>query len=108
MKTLILSCHTGEGHNSAADAIYEELLSQGEDCKVVDALIFSGKKPNEIVTSSYNSLIVKAPNVFGWIYKAGDLYRSTKLTSPVYYANTLYAKNLCFRECLDRRICVSG
>ena len=94
MKTLILSCHTGEGHNSAADAIYEELMSRDEDCKVVDALTFSGKKPNEIVTSSYNSLIVKAPNVFGWIYKAGDLYRSTRLTSPVYYANTLYAKNL--------------
>ena len=94
MKTLILTCHTGEGHNSAADAIYEELMSRDEDCKVVDALTFSGKKPNEIVTSSYNSLIVKAPNVFGWIYKAGDLYRSTRLTSPVYYANTLYAKNL--------------
>ena len=52
MKTLILSCHTGEGHNSAADAIYEELMSRDEDCKVVDALTFSGKKPNEIVTSS--------------------------------------------------------
>lgn len=28
------------------------------------------------------------------LYKAGDLYSSTKLVSPVYFANSLYARNL--------------
>ena len=94
MKTLIFSCHTGEGHNSAADAVFEELVSRNESCEMLEALTFTKQRTNKMVTSFYNSIIVKAPTVFGWIYKAGDLYRSTGLTSPVYYANAHYAKRL--------------
>ena len=83
MKILILSCRTGEGHNSAAKAVKEALDDFGAECELVDALTFSGRRPNEIVTNSYNRMIVKAPNMFGLIYKAGDLYSSTKLASPV-------------------------
>lgn len=94
MKILILSCRTGEGHNSAAKAVKEALDDFGAECELVDALTFSGRRPNEIVTNSYNRMIVKAPNMFGLIYKAGDLYSSTKLASPVYWANSLYAERL--------------
>ena len=79
MKILILSCRTGEGHNSAAKAVKEALDDFGAECELVDALTFSGRRPNEIVTNSY---------------KAGDLYSSTKLASPVYWANSLYAERL--------------
>ena len=70
MKILILSCRTGEGHNSAAKAVKEALDDFGAECELVDALTFSGRRPNEIVTNSYNRMIVKAPNMFGLIYKA--------------------------------------
>ena len=40
MKTLILSCDTGEGHNSCAKAIREEFLSRGEECDICEALHF--------------------------------------------------------------------
>ncbi len=37
---LILSCSTGEGHNSAASAICEKYTDMGEHCIVLDALEF--------------------------------------------------------------------
>ena len=38
MKTLILSCATGQGHNSCACAIKEYFELQGEHCDIVDGL----------------------------------------------------------------------
>jgi len=38
MKVLILSCNTGEGHNSAAYALHETLLGFGEESEVMDTL----------------------------------------------------------------------
>ena len=40
MRTLILSCNTGAGHNSCARAIQEVYQSRGETCDVIDALLF--------------------------------------------------------------------
>lgn len=94
MKILILSCNTGEGHNSAAHAICEAFKSQGNECEIADTLRFSGKRRTALVTSSFNSIIKRAPKVFGVAYKVSGIYSSTKLTSPIYFANTLYAKNL--------------
>lgn len=94
MKILILSCNTGEGHNSAAYAIHEALQGFGEQSEIVDALRFGGEKSSALVTSSFNSMIRKVPGAFGFVYKAGDIFSSTKITSPVYYVNSLYAKNL--------------
>ena len=94
MKVLILSCNTGEGHNSAAYAIHEALRGLGEESEIVDALRFGGEKSSAIVTSSFNSVIRKVPGAFGFVYKAGDIFSSTKITSPVYYINALYGKNL--------------
>lgn len=94
MKVLILSCNTGEGHNSAALAVYEAMCGIGINCDVVDALRFIGEKPSSIVSSSFNSIVVHAPVVFSLAYKAGDLYSSTKMTSPVYLVNTIYASRL--------------
>ena len=42
----------------------------------------------------YNNMIKKRPRLFGAVYKAGDLYERTGLTSPVYLANALYRKEL--------------
>lgn len=94
MKVLILSCNTGEGHNSAAYAIQEALRGLGEQCEIMDALRFGGKKSSAFVSSSFDSMIRKAPGAFGIVYKAGDIYSSTRIISPVYFANALYAKSL--------------
>ena len=44
MKILILSCDTGEGHNSAAKAVEEALLSHGVECVIKDPVSFKSEK----------------------------------------------------------------
>ncbi len=94
MKVLILSCNTGEGHNSAARAVYEEFCRRGSDCTMVDALGIVGARSSRAVSSTYSSIITHVPRAFGAIYRAGELYNSTGLTSPVYYVNAAHAKKL--------------
>ena len=94
MKTLILSCNTGEGHNSAARSIHEEMLDCGEESVFMDALAFGKTKIASVVTSTYSSIVTKRPEMFGLAYKFGDHCSSPKKTSPVYFANMLYTKNM--------------
>lgn len=94
MKILILSCDTGGGHNSAAYAIAEVLENRHIDYIVTDPLTFGKKRTSTRVASVYNNMIKNIPSAFGTVYKIGDLYSSTKLRSPVYFANSLYAEKL--------------
>lgn len=94
MKLLILSCSTGEGHNSAANALVEAAQRKGCECTLADPLDFRGKKAAKIAANTYNGIIKNVPALFGAIYGAGALYSATKLTSPVYFANARYAEKL--------------
>lgn len=93
-KILILTCNTGEGHNSAARAIQSALINNGNFCELIDPVVFKGEKAQELVSACYNNLIKKAPSVFGAVYRLGDWYSSTSLPSPVYWANASYAELL--------------
>lgn len=94
MKLLVLSCATGEGHNSAANALIEAIERRGCTHTLADPLDFRGKKAAKIAANTYNGIIKNVPAVFGAIYGAGALYSATKLTSPVYFANARYADKL--------------
>lgn len=93
-KVLILTCSTGEGHNSAARAIETILCQKGITCEVADPVSFQSERMQRMVSSIYNNTIRKKPAVFGAVYKLGDLYSSSKLPSPVYYANAHYSDSL--------------
>lgn len=99
MKVLVLSCNTGEGHNTAGKAIYNKLLQMGVDCDFVDTLSIAGVKVSRAVNNSYVGITTSVPKVFGMMYSIGravsDLNtRHLHINSPVYAANTLYAKKL--------------
>ena len=94
MKVLILSCNTGQGHNSAALAVYENLKSHQVDCEFMDALLFAGKKTSNAVSKTYATIANRAPHVFGLAYRAGGIISNTKTKSPVYFANTRYARKM--------------
>ena len=68
MKVLIMSCDTGEGHNSAARALVGAFNRRNIDCTLIDPLIFRGRKASEIVSASYTAMLRKAPALFGIIY----------------------------------------
>ena len=57
MKVLLLSCSTGEGHNSAAFALQEELESRGVDCVLADPVAFGSEKARKAVANTYNNII---------------------------------------------------
>lgn len=93
-KWLVLSCHTGEGHDSAARAIIEAAKKKNIVCMLKDPVSFGGAAAKNAVSSTYNKMLQRVPTAFGLIYKAGELFDRTGIISPVYYANALYAKSM--------------
>ena len=94
LKVLILSCDTGEGHNSAAAAVAGALTHRGIENRVFDPLVLAGKYAERFVSGAYTAIMKNAPSAFNALYRAGDIYSSTGITSPVYHANARYAANL--------------
>ena len=93
-KVLILTCSTGEGHNSAARAIETALKERGIGCELADPVSFQSERMEHLIASLYNTTIRKTPKLFGMVYKLGDIYCSAKLPSPVYWANAHYSESL--------------
>lgn len=91
---LLLSCGTGEGHNSAASALGEALKAEGIPYEQKDPLSFGGSRAGERAASAYTLLIQRAPGAFTSLYKAGDKLSSPDRLSPVYYANARRAQRL--------------
>ena len=53
MSTLILTCSTGQGHNSCAQAIEEYFERQGETCYLEDALAFVSPAVSKIICGGH-------------------------------------------------------
>ena len=94
MKILILSCDTGEGHNSAGRAVKEAAEQKGHTVKMLDMFLLSGKRTSHAVAGAYVGIVKHIPFFFGFIYKLGMLISSSRRKSPVYFANALLGKKL--------------
>ena len=99
MKAVVLSCNTGEGHNTAGKAIYKKFLQMGVECDFVDTLSIAGMNVSRAVNNSYVGITTSVPAVFGMMYSLGRAVsdmntRHLHIKSPVYAANTLYRKKL--------------
>ena len=91
MDALILSCGTGGGHNSAAQAIQEELTARGHYAVLLNPYTLKSDQLAKTIDNIYIELVQKAPHVFGVVYNLGQLVRRLPFPSPVYYANELMA-----------------
>ena len=87
MDALIFSCGTGGGHNSAANAIKQELLRRGHRVTMLDPYSLSNTRVGSLINQSYINLVKKAPRLFGLVYQLGNLYRRLPVHSPVYHIN---------------------
>ena len=94
MKILLLSCSTGEGHNHCALAVKEALERAGHRAEFLDMLNMFGDPGPLSFDKVLNRISTKAPDVFGMMYHAGQMYSATGVTSPIYLANTRHAKQL--------------
>lgn len=93
-KILILSCNTGEGHNSAAKALKQEAEKEGLQCDIYDALGLAGNWLSRRVSRIYLKSV--QVSLFSTGYAIGEWYSSlaSKPKSPIYRFNKIYAKNL--------------
>lgn len=69
MRILILSCNTGEGHNSAGMAICEELLRRGHFCEMKNALELLSPSFAQIISKGHVYVYRHLPWLFGLGYK---------------------------------------
>ena len=94
MKTLILSCDMGGGHNSAAKALAQWGGHYGIECKIADTLSFISTDFSKTMSDLY--IFTTKSNLIKVIYKTGEIVpRSRRVKSPVYMANKIYCKRLC-------------
>ncbi len=73
MRILILSCNTGEGHNSTAKAIMQYAESCGSFCEIKDALSYWPVGTNRFICSGHVFLYKNAPELFGAGYRFFEL-----------------------------------
>lgn len=94
MNVLILSCGTGEGHNSAARALAENLTERGISCEVRDSVSFKSEKSQRKIANLYMNVIRNTPSLFGFVYKLGAAYEAMFSHCPIYTYNARYADKL--------------
>ena len=94
MKILILSCNTGEGHNSCAKALQIAMQRRGITCEIQDTLALVSEGLSQRVGDAY--LFSTRGSLFEFVYKFGGFVSDNidAWQSLVYGANRLYAKKL--------------
>lgn len=73
MRLLILSCNTGEGHNSTAKAIIQAAENDGAVCEMKDALSYWPAGTNRFICEGHVLLYKTAPELFGAGYRFFEL-----------------------------------
>jgi processive 1,2-diacylglycerol beta-glucosyltransferase len=89
MEALVLSCGTGGGHNTAAQAVVEELTRRGHHATLLDPYTLVGDHVARRVGNAYIRLVQKSPRAFGVLYQLGNAYRRLPWRSPVFWVNRL-------------------
>ena len=68
MKVLVLSCNTGEGHNTAGRAIIENMRKKGFQADMINALELMGVRRSKLVCGVYIKMVKKIPALFGFFF----------------------------------------
>ena len=69
---LILSCNTGAGHNSCAQAVQEAYHSRGEICNITDSLQFISEKASTFISNWHTRIYRHAPRLFDAGYQRAE------------------------------------
>ena len=76
MKILILSCNTGEGHNSAARAIQEALLARGAASLKICTLLDKPDRRQVEIEADYFGFVIPNEFVVGYGLDYAEKYRN--------------------------------
>ena len=110
MRTLILTCNTGEGHNSSAAAIREVFEDNGEFCELRDSLSFGSNRFSKIIGKGHVGIYRHSPKLFDKGYAMSEKHDSYFSRGSVFYkVLTRGVKRLYEYVCtnkIDNIICV--
>lgn len=84
MRILLLSCNTGEGHNSTARAIMEVLESQGVACELRDVLACLSPRFSKFICNWHSRIYKYLPRLSDVGYRAFERGVDPEDTTPVY------------------------
>ncbi len=76
MKILILTCNTGQGHNSTADSIKEKFISENIQCEIADALSFVSPLMSDFICNTHATVYKYAPVLFDMGYEIAEKHPS--------------------------------
>lgn len=68
MRTLILTCNTGGGHNSCSKAIQQVFCSHKTQCDIIDAIQFVSGKLSRFMAWGHTTMYRHVPELFRWGY----------------------------------------
>ena len=72
MRTIILTATAGEGHNSVAKSLNNELKSRGFESEIIDICQINGTWLKDFANSFYNMSINYFPTLYGAAYDSAD------------------------------------
>lgn len=72
MKTLILTCNTGQGHNSVSAAIKEEFDKNSSECVIYDALSFLSRHKSKLICNWHVRIYRYMPKLFSDGYRHAE------------------------------------
>lgn len=76
MRTLILTCNTGQGHNSCAQAIKEHFVNKGDFAEIVDAFGFIPGPISRIISGGHDFIYRNMPSLFCKGYRFAECHDS--------------------------------
>ena len=94
INVLILSCHTGGGHDAAAEALAEAFRRAGHKAVRYDFFGLHSQKAETAASDIYVGTVNHSPKLFQALYRVGSAISSPRRHSPVYYANAYFAPAL--------------
>ena len=99
MKVLILSCHTGEGHNAAARALKAQFDNLEIPCDIIDALCFGFKGKSALLSHGHTFVYKHLPRAFGATYAMLEMPKRHRTLPLLYRQGRRAAKRLCRFAC---------
>ena len=87
MDALILSCGTGGGHDSAANAILEAMNLRGHKAEMLNPYTLKSNRLANGINHTYIASARHTPRAFGAVYQLGNAYRRLPFRSPIYFVN---------------------
>jgi processive 1,2-diacylglycerol beta-glucosyltransferase len=101
MKVLILTCKTGQGHNSSAAAIKQSFDAHGITCDIADNVAFMSKLGSRMMDKAFTGIYLHMPKFFDKGYGKAN-FKILGKSSADMFASTLVAFSKRLRRHIEK------